>query len=177
MKKHKLGIISKSQVGFTIVELMLALAISGVLSTGVTMTLFQMVTGSARTSNHMTAVRQVQNAGYWVSRDAQLMQGEPIIVTDGGGQLVSVTLSWIDWNDTLNTVIYTFEGTDEGTELWRDDGAQPALIARFIDPAPTKTMCDFSGGVLTFTVTVTVGSGSQEQSESRVYRIVPRPGS
>ncbi len=177
MKKHKLGIISKSQMGFTIVELMLALAISGVLSTGVTMTLFQLVTGSARTSNHMTAVRQVQNAGYWVSRDAQLIQGEPDIVEDGDGQLESVTLSWIDWNDTLNTVIYTFEGAAEGMELWRDDGVQQALIARFIDPAPAKTMCDFTGGVFTFTVTVTVGAGSQEQSESRVYRIVPRPGS
>ncbi len=31
------------------------------------------------------------------------------------------------------------------------------------------------GGVLVFRVAATVGSGSQEQSETRVYRIVPRP--
>jgi prepilin-type N-terminal cleavage/methylation domain-containing protein len=173
MMSHKLGLIKKNQMGFTMLELMLVIAISGMVSTGVTMTLFQVVTGSARAGNHMTAIRQVQNAGYWVSRDAQLVQGEPVIVKDGDDQLESVTLSWIDWNNTLNTVVYTLEGT----ELWRDDGVQQARIAQFIDPAPTKTMCDFSGGVLTFTVTATVDSGSQEQSETRVYKVVPRPGS
>jgi len=173
MMRHKLGIINKNQLGFTLIEVLAALAISGMVSTGITMTLYQVVTGSTRTSNHMNAIRQVQNAGYWVSRDAQLIQGEPDIVKDGDDQLESITLTWTDWGGTLNTVIYTFEGT----ELWRDDGVQQARIAQFINPAPTKTMCDFTDGVLTFTVTVTIGSGSQEQSETRVYRVVPRPGS
>lgn len=170
---HKLGIINKNQLGFTLLEVLAALAISGMVSTGITMTLYQVVTGSTRTSNHMNAIRQVQNAGYWVSRDAQLIQGEPDIVKDGDDQLESITLTWTDWGGMPNTVIYTFEDT----ELWRDDGVQQARIAQFINPAPTKTMCDFTDGVLTFTVTVTIGSGSQEQSETRVYRVVPRPGS
>lgn len=172
MMSHKLGRINKSQWGFTLLELLLVIAISGMISTGITATLYQVVTGSTRASNHMTAVRQVQNAGYWVSRDAHLVQGEPDIAEDGDGQLESITLSWTDWDDTLNTVVYTFEGT----KLWRDDGAQQALMAQFIDPASTKTMCDFTDGVFTFTVTVTVGSGSQEQSETRVYKVIPRPG-
>jgi prepilin-type N-terminal cleavage/methylation domain-containing protein len=173
MMSHKLGIINKSQLGFTLMEVMLVLAISGMISAGITMTLYQVVTGSTRTSNHMTVISQVQNAGHWISRDAQLIQGEPDIVKDGDDQLQSITLTWTDWSGTANTVIYTFDGA----ELWRDDGVQQARIAQFINLDKTKTMCDFTDGVLTFMVTVTIYSGSQEQSETRVYRIVPRPGS
>ncbi len=75
MKFSKLGLLNKSQKGITMLELLMAFAVTGIITGGITATLYQMVIGSARTSNHMTAVKQVQNAGYWVSRDAQAAQG------------------------------------------------------------------------------------------------------
>lgn len=174
MMFHRLGLVNKSQKGITLLELLVAFAVSGIITGGITMTLYQVVTGTVRTSNHMAAVKQVENAGYWVSRDAQLIQGEPVIVKDGD-QLVSVTFTWTDWNDTVNTVTYTLDGT----ELWRDDGAQQMAVAQFIDTDPEKTNFDFvdtNGDTIKdtaiFKVTAAVGGGLPQ---TREYRIVPRP--
>ena len=73
----RLGLIkrmNKDQKGFTLLEMLLAILIGSLIAGGITATIFQVVMGSARTNNHMIAVRQVQNAGYWVSHDAQMAQ-------------------------------------------------------------------------------------------------------
>lgn len=174
MKFSKLGLINKGQKGLTMLELLMAFAVTGIISSGVTATLYQMVTGSARTNNHMAAVKQVQHAGYWVSRDAQVAQD--VDDNPAGGEFL--ILSWTDWNDTEHTITYTLEGT----ELRRDDGVQQITVAQFIDIAPANTSCDFAdtngdgnADTLILRVTAVVGSGPQGQSETREYRIVPRP--
>jgi prepilin-type N-terminal cleavage/methylation domain-containing protein len=183
MTFHRLGLVNKNQRGFTLGELMIALAISGVITGGVTMTIFQVVTGSARTNNHMIAVRQVQNAGYWVSHDAQMAQQDPVIVTNGG-ELKSITLTWTDWETKdVHTVVYSLLADNK---LQREHvtknvggvviGDEVAIVAEYINPDPGKTKCEFTDGALIFTVTASIGAGSQQQSETRVYKIVPRPG-
>lgn len=174
---QRLGLVNKKQGGFTLIELMLAIALSGIITGAITATIFQLVDGSARTNNHMIAVRQAQEAGFFVSRDAQMIQEEPVIERNVDDELESITLTWTDWGGTVNVVIYTFEGTGEVRELWRDDGDGKVIIAQFINPDLDKTDCNFEDGRLTFMVTTTVGAGSQEQSETRTYEVVPRPGS
>jgi prepilin-type N-terminal cleavage/methylation domain-containing protein len=156
-------------MGFTLIELILAIAIAAVITGAITMTIFQVFSGSARTSNHMTAVRQVQNAGYWVSHDTLMAQKEPVIVKNDDDQLESIFLTWTEWNGTVNEVTYTLEGA----KLWRDyDGdGQRSLIAQFINP--DQTSCVWDGNALTLTVTATV----REQTETRIYEVMPRPGS
>jgi prepilin-type N-terminal cleavage/methylation domain-containing protein len=176
MKFSKLGLVNKSQKGMTMLELLVAFAVTGIISGGITTTLYQMVTGSARTNNHMMAVKQVQNAGYWVSRDAQAAQS--VAVDEGEATGFPLTLAWTDWDDTENTVTYTLVGT----ELWRDDGVQQSAVAQFVDVDPAQTSCDFADtngdeveDTVIFRVTVTIGSGLQQETETREYRIVPRP--
>ena len=176
MMFHRLGLINRNQMGFTLIELMLAIAITGVITGAITTTIFQVVNSSARTNNHMMAVRQVQNAGYWVSRDAQMAQ-----VVEPAGELVDtpagtgfpLTLTWTEWDGTVNEITYILEGT----ELWRDYDGQRDPVAQFVNPDPEKTRCEFTDGKLTFTITATVGSNSQAQSETRIYEVKPRPGS
>jgi type II secretory pathway pseudopilin PulG len=175
MMFRKLGLLIKSQKGLTMLELLMAFAVSSIITGGITMAFYEVVTGSVRTSNHMTLVKQVQQAGYWVSYDAQLVQDEPVIVKDGE-QLDYFTLTWTGWDDVVNTVTYTLDGT----ELWRDDGVQQIPVAQFIDPAGTDVEFNDTNGdsiddTLIFKVTATMGSGFQEQSETRVYKVVPRP--
>jgi prepilin-type N-terminal cleavage/methylation domain-containing protein len=156
----------KNQKGFTLIELLVAIAISGVITGGITTTIFQVVIGSARTNNHMIAVRQAQNAGYWVSHDAQMAQIlTPTPSPDSDG--FPLTLSWTEWDGTVNTITYTLGGT----EFVRDHNGQQSVVAQFIESIEVSPR-PYTNGALTFTVTATVGG----QSETRVYEIVPRPG-
>jgi len=260
----------KNQMGFTLTELMLAIAIAGIITGGITTTIFSVVNGSARTSNHMTAVRQVQNAGYWVSRDTQMAQSVTLSASSG----FPLILAWTDWDGKSNTAVYSLENMSVGTlkQLKRTfsktgDATKTGIIAQFIDPttkceaggtftlpdkddtftitggavadsgkitvatgsisvttaggatysastgtwttppasgtvvvkakvastaggwtsttasarvaitADTDGDATITGGVLTFTVTTSVGTGSQQQSETRIYEVIPRPGS
>ena len=176
MKFSKLGLLNKSQKGMTMLELLMAFAVTGIITGGITATLYQMVIGSARTNNHMMAVKQVQNAGYWVSRDSQAAQS--VVVAEGEDTGFPFTLTWTAWDDTVNTVTYTLDGT----ELWRDDGVQQSAVAQFVDVDPTKTSCAFADtngdtlkDTVIFRVTVSIGSSLQQETETREYRIVPRP--
>ncbi len=143
---RRLGLIHKNQRGFTLIELVIAIAITGLITSGITMTIFQVISGNARSSNHMIAIRQVQNAGYWVSHDAQMAQPQYINTIDNPvtPERELVTLSWADYNGSPHTVIYTLDLVS--SELWRDDGVQPMRVAEFIDPDPTKTRCVFPTG-------------------------------
>lgn len=138
---HRLGLISKNQMGFTLLELLIALAITSVITGSTTMVIFQVFDGNARTSNHMEAVRQVQNAGYWVSRDAQMAQSIDIGNDPVTPELELVTLTWTEWNNTAHQITYKLQGA----ELWRDDG-QPMRVAEYIDSDPNNTNCGVAAG-------------------------------
>ena len=171
----KLSLINKNQKGFTLLEIVVAMAIVGIIGGGISMTLSQLIMGNIRTNNHMTMVRQVQQAGYWVSHDAQMTQ----IVKLGASPGFLPTLTWTEWGGTKNEVTYSIP-TSPGNELRRSlsvNGGTPSVttVARFIDA--TKTKCGLSGGGTfslpdtndTFTIsggavadsgTITVASGS-----------------
>jgi len=176
---HRLGLINKDQRGFSLTELMLAFLIAGIITAGITITIFSVVSGNIRTSNHMTAVRQAQNAGYWVSHDAQMAQPQKVVASGA----LPFTLKWTDWAGDDHEVVYTFvdmsgSGLKNLQRSYTINGgtAETSIIAQFIDPDPAMTGCDFTDGKLTFRVTATVGAGSRyEQSETRIYEIVPRP--
>jgi prepilin-type N-terminal cleavage/methylation domain-containing protein len=176
--------IHKGQRGFTLIELLIAIAITGVIAGGITMTIMQVFNINTRTSGDMTAVRQVQQAGFWVSPDVQMAQS----VNASGSQGFPLILTWteIGGNHTVHKVIYTLVDMSGGLErLERDhyigNETSPdstTIVAEYIDPDPAKTSCKPLGplqpGVaLNFTVTATLGG----RSETRVYEVEPRPGS
>jgi prepilin-type N-terminal cleavage/methylation domain-containing protein len=167
---NRLRLINKKQGGFTLVELMLAMAVTGIITGVITMTILQVVTSTARTNNHMTAVRQAQNAGYWLSRDVQMAQ--VVTPTDPDPDGFPLALTWTDWGGTVNNVTYTLVGT----ELIRNHNGQQSPVAQFVGSVDVSPR-PYASGALIFTVTATVGGGSQAQSETRTYEIVPRPGS
>ena len=171
----------KHQRGFTLIELLIAIAIVGLIAGGITAAISQVLTINTRSSNHMIAVRQVQQAGKEVSKDALQSQN----VTCGGGSGFPLTFNWTDWEGAVNHVTYNITGDNELQRSHSvNDTAQataPRVVARYVDvtidpvTGKAKTNCDWDAEsrVLTFTVTATVG----DQSETRIYEVEPRPDS
>jgi prepilin-type N-terminal cleavage/methylation domain-containing protein len=166
----------KGQMGFTLVELLVAIAIASLITGGITAAIMQILTINTRASNHMVAVRQVQQAGKEVSKDVLQAQG----VNASGSQGFPLTLTWTEWgSNQTNTVVYNLTDMSGGlSQLQRshtiDDVEQTTalpIVAEYIDPDPTKTSCAWDGNVLVFTVTATVGT----ESETRIYEVEPRP--
>jgi len=155
--------------------IIIAVAISGIIAGAATTTIFQVFTGNARTSNHMTAVRQVQNAGYWISHDALMALD---VVPDTGDTGFPLTLTWTDWDsgDEYQVVYSLIEDNKLQREHYtnRDINPDPnttTFVAQYI----ASISCQFTGGELTLTVTATVG-GWKPASETRTYEVIPRPG-
>ena len=165
----------KDQRGLTIIELLVVIVLTGIITTAITTTFFQVFDMNTRTANHMAALSQVQQAGKLVNED--ILQADMIDDSPEGGEFLI-----LGWNSTaVHEVIYTLEDMSGGFKiLQRKHYINLALdsttkVAEYIDPDPTKTSCDWDNvkKVLTFKVTVTVG----EETEQRTYRVQPRPGS
>ena len=170
-----------NEKGFTIIELTIAIAIIGLIASGATMGISQVIKGTERSNKHLTAVRQVHNAGYWISHDAQMAQSVELDETEDTG--FPLTLTWSNWNsEDTHQIVYTLEDMP-GSELKQlqrnhsiNGGANEAtFVAQYIDPDPIKTKCEFADDALVFTVTATVSLGSQVKSETRLYKVAPRP--
>jgi prepilin-type N-terminal cleavage/methylation domain-containing protein len=163
----KIKNLRKDQRGFSIMELLMVIALTGIITAAITTAFFQVFDMSRRTSNHMIAVTQVQQAGKLVSED--MLEAQQIDV-DPSGPGEFLELGWISQNtSTVHNITYTMENG----VLWRSesiDGGNATLVrvAEYIDPYGTS--CVPSGGVLNFTVTATVG----DESEQRIYQVRPR---
>ena len=172
----------KNQRGFTLIELLIVIAIGGAIAAAGSMATRQVMLETARNNNHEIAVRQVQNAGFWVTRDTQTAQ---TVVIEGDADGLPLTLTWQDFAGTNEyQVVYSLEEVEGVLNLKREhytnrtanpDPDATSYVGKYIDSDPLKTLCDFSEPLLTFTITATVGSGSlQEGSETRIYEIAHR---
>jgi len=162
--------------GFTYIELVIALAIAVLVGGAASSATFQVLKNSECQGNHMTAVRQVQNAGYWIAHDTRMAQS---ISTDNLTPPDFLALSWTAGDEYQ--VVYTLEDMPDGAfkKINREQSINgipdaTTFIAQHIDPAVTD--CAFAAGKLSLTVKATVGGGAARQSEARTYKFVPRPG-
>jgi len=154
---------------------MIAIAIAGLITAGITAAIMQVLTINTRASNHMVAVRQVQQAGKEVSKDA--LQAQPSKIDDDPPGAF-LALNWTDWEGLENVVVYALNSTPSSPDVKQlvrthtINGTKQAtalpVVAEYIDP--DQTSCNWTGSVLIFEVTATVGT----ESETRIYEIDPR---
>ena len=151
-------------------ELLMVIALTGIITAAITTAFFQVFDMSKRTANHMIAVTQVQQAGKLVSEDMLQAQND-YIVPPGPGEFLR-----LGWKSQNTSIVHNITYTLENGELWRSesiDGGNATYIrvAEYINP--DETSCVPDGSVLIFTVTAIVG----EESEQRIYQVRPRPES
>ncbi len=194
MKVKKKSILKKlksSQKGFTLIELIIAIALTGIIGAAATMSIHQVITSTALSNNENTAINQVRNASYWISRDAQMAQS---IMAENLTAPKILVLDWVglEWkeessgNECHN--IYHVEYHYDGNELERYqkittrkytttgqlvetvESESTMLVAEHItsisipDPA-------LSGGKLV----ITIKAKCRETEEERIYEVKPRP--
>ena len=64
--------LKKNQNGFTLIEVIVSLAIIGAICVGAAVANAQIITQTSRNNDFTTASRQALNAVHWISRDAQM---------------------------------------------------------------------------------------------------------
>lgn len=155
----------KNQKGFTLIELLIAIALTGIIGAAAGMSIHQVIIGTALSNDRNTAVNQVRNAGYWISRDTQMAQ----TVNDNPGDPKFLELTWVEWDGTVHTVYYALQGD----KLRRHYDGQQTLIAQYIKPKGAGTDChwDEVEKVLSVNITAEVSG----KTETRAFQVKPRP--
>jgi prepilin-type N-terminal cleavage/methylation domain-containing protein len=171
-------LLHKNQKGLTLIEILIAVTIMAGIAVAADGVIVQLIQ-SNRTSSHMVAVRQVQQAGHRVSQDCiQAQDINASNVTGSGG--FPLTLKWTAWEGGEDhTVVYNLTGSGELRQLQRketvDTNTTTAGVAQYIyfnATSPNSTECSWNATekVLTLSVTARVNL----ETESRTYEIKPR---
>jgi prepilin-type N-terminal cleavage/methylation domain-containing protein len=184
------------QGGFTAVEMLIGVAIIGIIGAAIATSVTQVFSGSNTSSNQMTAINNVRNAGDWIVRDAEQAQAS-MSTSIGSGVLGlasadSIQLAWVNKYSTPNhTYIVSYTIPDGTTDLVRTEtvdgvAGNPVVVARNItqvsrtfekckwstDPNP---VCLLVINTLTIDITSTVGPSGHAAMELRTFKIQMRP--
>ena len=166
----RLRALCKNKCGFTFIEVMVAMVITGLIGGGVATVTYQVLSANAGNDAHMKAVTQVENAVHYITRDVQMAQ----VVNTTNPSGFPLTLNWLEWDNTTRSVTYAIQdGQLERTMSVNGGSPDTAIIAANINPDTALTNCSYAGRVLNFKLTVSVG-GMQPKDETRAFQIVPR---
>jgi len=160
----------KSQEGFSLPELLVTVAITGIIVAFLGTAVYQILNVTEYGSDKMTATHELQNTAHWVSLDGQMAR-----TASGGSELV-LTLP------DSSQVIYAMVGS----ELLRTDDESQMTLARhitaleFLVEERTERITagpyyeDREERIITMTVT-SAPEGRPNVSEEREYKICLRP--
>jgi prepilin-type N-terminal cleavage/methylation domain-containing protein len=163
-----------SQAGFTLVETMTALAITGIISLGAAVASIQIINQTTRDSNYTVASRQTVNALNWISRDALMAQA-----VEGCGNFPetgALVFKWKGWDNNACTANYTVENGELRRVYSDGAGNADTFIAGYINSDQGRTWCTSSNGTITVSITASVGEGGRviDITKSRVISNRPK---
>lgn len=156
-----------NEKGFTLVEILVALTIATAIMGVMAAAVITIVKTTAQNDEWNVNMRQVQNAGYRITRDA--LQAQSVSTSMTG---VFLNLYWSDWGGNSDNVSYYFVGNT----LWRNlnNSPKPTLIAQYI-VLPPATTCSWNSDNQSLTVTIRASLHGTRFIQ-QTYQISPRPG-
>jgi prepilin-type N-terminal cleavage/methylation domain-containing protein len=159
--------LKKGQRGFTLIEVLVGMTILAIVVGTASMAVITMSRLSPRTNGWAVALRQVQDAGYWICLD--VYQSQTIEIGTGETYL---TMTQPQAEPPPRTVIYQWQTMDGGERLMRDDGTNTIMIAEYITDHPAPEY-NTDNGTLTFSITATYGGVSAPMQYEASQRIPP----
>jgi type II secretory pathway component PulJ len=112
----------RKEKGFSLISMVVTIAIAALIAFGALITSFQIIKGTARNENHAEVIRQAQNLGCWFSRDALMAAN----ITAGDNPETSddelLTIWWKDWEsgDTFDIRYILLDYADSLKQLKRN---------------------------------------------------------
>jgi hypothetical protein len=172
----------KRELGFSTIEVIVTIGISALIALGSTYVTDQTIRINGRTQDNMTAITQVENAGYWLTVDAQMAED---IVTEGLTSPDFLNMTWTEWvlnDDSIyHSVTYYFEDLDDGIGTlmryhWSSSGAnETTIVGQYLyydtdDPGNTS-QAEYDSPTFTIRLVSTFG----ETTEKREFQVTNRP--
>ena len=170
--------ISRKQHGFTLVEILVAMAITAVLLTAVVSFYRSSLFINRDTVNQANAVNQLKNAYNYLSRDVQ-MAGSVKVANPPTSSNFPLMLSWIDYSTNQTyTAIYSIDSNGTLTRNYTEPSGTSTLnVASNVNAALTNctwtSAYDSNNDLIYYlTVNITISKGSS--NESRQFVLHPR---
>ena len=179
MREIKLSKQSKSsQPGFTLVELMVAIAIAAVMLVGIGAALHAILVSSANSTNHALARIEVQYADSWIGDDLVQAQSVSLGSSSNGWGGFPLVISWTT-PEPGGDITYSIQPmTDKlGRNLWalyRTTEIGTMRVAQNLNPSGTS--CSLGFGTFGNVLVLNVASEVDTYSASASYTINPRAG-
>ena len=180
-----------SQLGFTLAELMISIAISGIILVGSAAILHQIVVSTQENMHKTQAKLEVQYVSFWIGED--VIQAQEVEI---GNATVLGRLLRLNWTDELGngntTVTYDVQSMPKpDQDLWTlyrvktdDKGTGNITVAEYLLPwsdeagkgTKFERQLDLQTGNRTGVLVVTVAAQVDRYEETDTYETQPRMG-
>ncbi|MFB0559404.1 MAG: type II secretion system protein J [Dehalococcoidales bacterium] len=164
--------VKNSQKGFTLVEILVVMAVSGVLLVGIVVAIFQTVRVTTGSSTQITALENIKSCAYAINKDVRMAATANL--SDGAPPVDYLILDWRSWydeNGELSPVDHHCKYYLSGGELQRNyDDTDIRTVARYI----SDIQFSFQDPIILVTITASP-EGKPETAEQETYHMYLQP--
>ena len=160
----------RSENGYTLVELIVTLAIIGIIMAAMAMTVTALLTHPKRATDHNIILCEVQNAGYWITHDVQMAENVTFDGPSGFPLTLDIPVDTDENNDL--SVDFSFDGNKLKRQVYDslDTLVSETMIANYIN-APDTTFGTLGSNTYKLIIKASKGEALVERS----YEVTQRP--
>ncbi|MBI2831011.1 MAG: prepilin-type N-terminal cleavage/methylation domain-containing protein [Chloroflexi bacterium] len=171
-----------NEKGFTLIEIIVALAVTALITGASFTTVSRVIRDTTYSNDRITAIRQVQNASFWIERDARI--AENIVTELPSPSFLSMTWAEQHYNEnppTYHSVTYYFQGLSGGVgqlrrNHWSGAGVnEETVVAQYVYFNPADINGTSKVTYLNPVMTLRLAAVFGQATETKEYRVRRRP--